>query len=103
MALSGGSDGIPMLTGTCLVPDRSRRRVGDGLDSVESPDAFVYPRINRLEMPGTEPEPLRPGEPSPITLSVMPAAPAWCPAGLAGVSVGDGAVSVNAKLAAAGE
>jgi len=38
---------------------------------VESPDAFVYPRINRLEMPGTEPELLRPGEPTPITLSVL--------------------------------
>jgi len=37
----------------------------------ESPDAFVYPRINRLEMPGTEPELLRPGEPTPITLSVV--------------------------------
>jgi len=36
----------------------------------ESPDAFVYPRINRLEMPGTEPELLRPGEPTPIMLSV---------------------------------
>ena len=37
----------------------------------ESPDAFVYPTINRLEMPGTEPELLRPGEPTPITLSVI--------------------------------
>ena len=37
---------------------------------VESPDAFVYPRKNRLEMPGTEPELLRPGETTPITLSV---------------------------------
>ena len=38
---------------------------------VESPDAFVYPRKNRLEMPGTEPELLRPGETTPITLSVI--------------------------------
>jgi len=37
---------------------------------VESPDAFVYPRINRLEMPGTEPELLRSGETTPSTLSV---------------------------------
>ena len=37
---------------------------------VKSPDAFVYPRINRLEMPGTEPKLLRPGEPTPIMLSV---------------------------------
>jgi len=37
---------------------------------VESPDAFIYPRINLLEMPGTEPELLRPGESTPITLSV---------------------------------
>ena len=32
--------------------------------------AFVYPRINRLEMPGTEPELLRSGETTPIMLSV---------------------------------
>jgi len=103
MALSGGSasrdpDADRYLPGACLLPDRSRRRFGDGPDWVESPDAFVCPRINRLEMPGTEPEPLRPGEPTPITLSVMSAAPAWSRR-----RVGDGAVSVNAKLAAAGE
>ena len=32
--------------------------------------AFVYPRINRLEMPGTEPKLLRSGETTPIMLSV---------------------------------
>ena len=40
---------------------------------VGSPDTFVYPRINRLEMPGTEPELLRSGETTPITLSVYKA------------------------------
>jgi len=33
-------------------------------------NAFIYPRINRLEMPGPEPELLRPGEPTPIMLLV---------------------------------
>jgi len=37
---------------------------------VGSPDTFIYPRRNRLEMPGTEPELLRSGETTPITLSV---------------------------------
>ena len=37
---------------------------------VELPDAFIYPRINLLEMPGTKPELLRPSESTPITLSV---------------------------------
>jgi len=33
-------------------------------------NAFIYPRINRLEMPGPEPELLCPGKPTPIILSV---------------------------------
>ena len=37
---------------------------------VGSPDTFIYPRRNRLEMPGTAPELLRSGETTPITLSV---------------------------------
>ena len=49
----------------CLLGRLSMIGVG-----VESPDAFIYPRINLLEMPGTEPELLRSGESTPITLSV---------------------------------
>jgi len=37
---------------------------------VGPPDTFIYPRRNRLEMPGTAPELLRSGETTPITLSV---------------------------------
>ena len=57
-----------------MQPDRGHEYWQSGRLSMiggESPDAFVYPRINRLEMPGTEPELLRPGEPTPITLSVL--------------------------------
>ena len=58
-----------------MQPDRGHEywlsaRETHSMIGVESPDAFVYPRINRLEMPGTEPELLRPGEPTPNTLSV---------------------------------
>ena len=38
---------------------------------VGPPDTFIYPRRNRLEMPGTAPELLRSGETTPITLSVV--------------------------------
>ena len=40
---------------------------------VGSPDTFIYPRRNRLEMPGTEPEfcSIRSVETTPITLSVL--------------------------------
>ena len=37
---------------------------------VGPPDTFIYPRRNRLEMPGTAPELLHSGETTPITLSV---------------------------------
>ena len=48
------------------LPGSTLRVIGVG-----SLDTFVYPRINRLEMPGPEPELLRRGATTPITLSVI--------------------------------